>query len=331
MLLPKRLNEGDTIGLVAPSVSARLVRKEVWESGMRRLTSRGFHIKVGQHVFGRHGHSSGTIDQRVQDLDRMFKDDEVDLVMSVFGGFNSHQLLEHLDFEAISSSQKAFIGFSDATSLNNAIWSQTGLLNFSGPAFVTFCQPELPEYTESCFDRMLMEGASQVDVRPSKNWAEDAWHRRPELGPREWKANPGWNVIKEGRAEGTALGGNMGTLMLLTSTRYWPDLDGAILFLEEDDEETPATIDRHLTHLRQMGAFEQISGLVFGRTPSKVGFQPDDSLRMVLEEATRGYDFPVLAEADFAHTDPLFTIPIGGSAVLDTSKPSLSFLGPFVR
>jgi len=236
------------------------------------------------------------------------------MVMSVFGGFNSHQLLEHLDFEAVSASQKAFIGFSDVTSLNNAIWSQAGLLNFSGPAFVTFCQPELPEYTERCFDQMLVEGAPYVIISSSERWAEDAWHRMPEIGPREWKANPGWDVIKAGKAEGTALGGNLGTLMLLAATRYWPDLTGAILFLEEDDEESPATIDRNLTHLRQMGTFDQISGLVLGRVPTKVGFEPDDSLRMVVEEATRGYDFPVLAEADFAHTDPFFTIPIGGKA-----------------
>lgn len=331
MVLPLRLKEGDTIGLVAPSTSASLLRKEVWEHGVRRLSSKGFHLKMGEHIFGGLGHSSGSVRERAGDLNRMFSDEEVDMIMSVFGGFNSHQLLDHLDFEAVCASQKAFIGFSDVTSLNNAIWSQAGLLNFSGPAFVTFCQPELPEYTERCFDQMLVEGAEHVTIGPSERWAEDAWHRMPELGPREWKDNPGWNVIKDGTAEGIALGGNMGTLMLLTSTRYWPDLDGAVLFLEEDDEESPATIDRHLTHLRQMGVFEQISGLVLGRMPTKVGFKPDDSLRMVVEEATRGYDFPVLAEADFAHTDPLFTIPIGGKAVMDTREPSLRFVGPFVK
>ena len=53
MHIPKRLKEGDTIGLVAPSVSASLIRKEVWEFGMRRLATKGFHIKPGRHIFGR--------------------------------------------------------------------------------------------------------------------------------------------------------------------------------------------------------------------------------------------------------------------------------------
>ncbi len=47
--------------------------------------------------------------------------------------------------------------------------------------------------------------------------------------------------------------------------------------------------------------------------------------------ATRGYDLSILAGADFAHTDPLFIIPIDGRAVLDTKEPYLRFIGPFVR
>ena len=331
MLLPHRLKERDTIGLVAPSASASHIRQEVWQNGVKKLASKGFHVMEGDHIFCRHGHASGTVKERADDLNGMFADDDVDMVMSVYGGFNSHQLLEHLDYQAIASSGKTFIGFSDVTSLNTAILSQAGLLNFSGPAFVTFCQPDLPRYTENCFDQMLIEGRDHVEIIPSELWAEDPWYRKPDMGPREWMENPGWEVIKEGSADGRAIGGNLGTLMLLSSTDYWPVMDGAILFLEDDDEESPYTIDRHLTHLRHMGVFEQISGLVLGRTPSKVGFSHEDNLRMIVEEATRGYDLPILSGADFAHTDPLFTIPIGGSAVLDTRDPSLSFEGPFVR
>jgi muramoyltetrapeptide carboxypeptidase LdcA involved in peptidoglycan recycling len=54
-----------------------------------------------------------------------------------------------------------------------------------------------------------------------------------------------------------------------------------------------------------------------------------DSLLMTV--ATRGYDLSILAGADFAHTDPLFIIPIDGRAVLDTKEPYLRFIGPFVR
>ncbi len=331
MLLPHRLKEGDTIGLVAPSASASHIRKEVWQNGVKKLASKGFHVKEGDHIFCRHGHASGTVKERADDLNGMFADDDVDMVMSVYGGFNSHQLLEHLDYQAIASSGKPFIGFSDVTSLNTAILSQAGLLNFSGPAFVTFCQPDLPRYTENCFDQMLIEGRDHVEIIPSELWAEDPWYRKPDMGPRVWKENPGWEVIRKGSAEGPVIGGNTGTFLLLSGTRYWPDLEGAILFLEEDDEESPYTIDRYLTQLRHMGVFEQISGLVLGRSPSAVGFTPGDSLRMIVEEATKGYDLPIMAEADFAHTDPLITIPIGGRAVLDTRKPSLTFQGPFVR
>ncbi|NLX47862.1 MAG: LD-carboxypeptidase [Euryarchaeota archaeon] len=330
MLVPVRLKEGDTIGLVAPASSANTLRKDVWEIGAKRLASKGFHIKVGKHVLGQHGHSSGTVRERAEDLNRMFNDDEVNLVMSVLGGFNSHQLLEHIDFEAIASSRKAFIGFSDITALNNAIWSQAGLMNFSGPSFVTFCQPDLPYYTERCFDRMIVEGAASLDITPSERWAEDKWHSMIDLGPRQWMSNPGWDIINKGKAEGTIVGGNLSTLMLLASTKYWPDMSGTILFIEEDEDESPATIDRYMTQLRHMGAFDVINGLVIGRMPSNVGFTAGDSLRMVVEEATSGYDLPILTGVDFAHTDPLLTLPIGGKAAMNADRPSLRFVGPFV-
>ncbi|MBN1109221.1 MAG: LD-carboxypeptidase [Methanomassiliicoccales archaeon] len=330
MSLPRKLPSGGTLGLVPPSSSAGLLSPRVWRIGADRLQGKGFRLKVADHASGRHGHASGTIEERVEDLMDMFADPEVDAIMCIIGGFNCHQLLEHLDYDLIYQAGKPFVGFSDITALNNAIWSRCGLLNFSGPCFITFCQPELPRYTEECFERVLM-GEEEVQVRPSVMWAEDRWYDHPDLGPREWKTNPGWRVLNPGRARGTALGGNLSTFMLLAGTEYWPDLEGALLFLEEDGDETPQTIDRHLTHLRHLGAFESISGLVLGRFPSQVGFSAQDGLEAMVQEAIKGYDLPVLADVDISHTDPLFTIPIGGRAEMDTDEGLLRFRGPFVR
>jgi muramoyltetrapeptide carboxypeptidase len=80
-----------------------------------------------------------------------------------------------------------------------------------------------------------------------------------------------------------------------------------------------------------MQAFDRIAGLVLGRFPSAVRFEPDDTLAQIVATALEGTDFPVAAGADFSHTDPLLTIPIGVRTRIDTEAATLTFLEPSVR
>ena len=323
---PQALRPGDTIGIIAPSNSASFVDPKVWEVGVKRLRGKGFELKFGKHITENRGHTAGTVQQRLEDLMGMFEDPEVNGIMTVFGGYNSHQLLHYVDYEVVADNPKVFIGFSDITALNSAFLVRSGLVNFSGPAFITFCQPDLPHYTEDLFDRMVMEGKRSV-IEPSLKWAEDDWWKEPvNFGERDWQTNPGWKVFRGGTATGPAVGGNLSTLMLLAGTPYWPEIEGRILFLDEDGTETPQTVDRYLTQLRHMGVYESISGLVLGRLPSQVGFREGDSLEMILDEALLGYDFPVVSGVDFAHTDPLITIPLGIKVLLDADNKRIELM-----
>src|SRR4051812_11119925 len=104
-----------------------------------------------------------------------------------------------------------------------------------------------------------------------------------------------------------------------------------ILFVEVDEESSIVRIDRYLTQLRQIGVYQQIKGLVVGRFHSKHGFTEQDSLEMILENALAGYNFPVITNVDFGHTDPLITIPIGTKCSVDTAKLEISFLEKGVK
>jgi muramoyltetrapeptide carboxypeptidase len=136
----------------------------------------------------------------------------------------------------------------------------------------------------------------------------------------EWTPNPGRQIYRHGKAQGKIIAGNVGTLLLLMGTEFWPNLKNKILIIEDDESETPQTIDRFLTQLRQVGAFKQIKGLIIGRFASSVGFSKSDSLPMILDNALKGYKFPVITEVDFGHTDPLWTIPLGVEIKMDTKK-----------
>ncbi|MCM2279055.1 MAG: hypothetical protein NDJ89_13350 [Oligoflexia bacterium] len=145
------------------------------------------------------------------------------------------------------------------------------------------------------------------------------------------RPNEGWRVYRKGKAKGPIIGGNVGTLLLLAGTPYWPKMKGRILFVEDDEAESSRTIDRMFTQLRHMGVFDQIAGLVVGRFVSSVGFKADDSLEMILDDALRGYRFPVITGVDFGHSDPLITFPLGVMCQVDTKKPEIAFLESGVR
>jgi muramoyltetrapeptide carboxypeptidase len=123
--------------------------------------------------------------------------------------------------------------------------------------------------------------------------------------------------LKDGVATGPIIAGNLGTMLALAGTRYFPDLDGVILCIEDDEEESPATIDRFLTQLCHMGVFERIAALVVGRFHPSVGSSDNDYLEEILLTATKGFDIPVAIDFDFGHTDQMFILPNGVQAHVD--------------
>lgn len=107
-------------------------------------------------------------------------------------------------------------------------------------------------------------------------------------------------------------------------------MEGRIFFVEEDEVESTATLDRMFTQARQVGVFDQISGMVIGRFASSVGLSEEDSLEMILDDALRGYDFPVMVDVDFGHTDPLMTFSIGVECRMDAGAKELELVEPWV-
>lgn len=257
----------------------------------------------------------------------MFADDEIKAILCTIGGYNSNQLLEFLDYKLLRQHLKVFVGYSDITALLNAIYTKTGLVTYLGPAVL----PQFGEYGEMLpytweyFEKVLMQ-TDDVRITASKQWTDEftPWDKEDNR-PRVMKPNGGIKILKPGVASGALIGGNLGTLLLLQGTPYIPTLQDAILFVEEDEVETSATVDRFFTQLRHIGAFSKIKGMLIGRFNSKVGFTREDSLEDIVRIATEGYDFPILYNLDFGHTDPMLTIPIGGYCKMDTSAKRITF------
>jgi muramoyltetrapeptide carboxypeptidase len=320
-IVPPKLRPGDTVRVIAPARSRTLIMEHDNSRWINeRFTAMGLTLTFGEHVDEDDQFRSSSIERRVADLHAAFADPAVAGILTVIGGFNSNELLPHLDFDLIAANPKVFCGFSDISALQNAILARTGLVTYSGPHWSSWGMRDHFEPTGHWFRAAVMDDAPFA-VEPSRAWTDDLWFMDQDA--RTPVPNEGWWAMRPGQASGRIVGGNLATLSLLQGTAYMPSLDGALLFLEDDFESDAAHFARYLTSLLQLPDADGVTGLVVGR------FQKSSAVtREALDEivarqpALRGK--PVLAGVDFGHTSPLLTFPVGGTAEVAVAEDATS-------
>ena len=315
-IFPERLSSGDEIRVIAPSRSLAIISQNLQDIANKRFKDLGLKVSFGKHVQERDIFDSSCIESRVHDLHEAFLDKNVKAILTVLGGFNCNQLMKYLDWNVIKNNPKIFCGFSDITALNNAIFAKTGLVSYSGPHYSTFGQERYLDYTLEYFKKCLFSSEPFL-IEASDCWSDDEWWLDQEV--RNLIKNDGYVIINPGTAQGTLLGGNLCTFNLLQGTEYFPDLRGAVLFLEDDSLAGPYSaveFDRNLQSLIHLSAFEGVRGIVIGRF-QKASAITNDILIKIIKTKRELDRMPVIAQVDFGHTDPKITFPIGGEVLLE--------------
>lgn len=321
-IVPERLKAGDEIRIVAPSRGIKIIGKDVRAIAEKRFADLGLKVTYAANATDENFDELGTTspEKRAADIMDAFKDKNVKAIFTMIGGFNSNQILPYLDYNIIKENSKIFCGFSDITALLDAIYAKTGLVTFSGPHLSSIGMLKGCEYTIENMVKMLMKDG-QNDVVPSTEWSDDLWFLDQEK--REFIKNEGYWVLNEGKAEGTLLGGNLGTFNLLLGTDYRPAFEkDTILFVEDTSESSIFTFMRNLTALSYQPDFKNVKGLLIGRFQkgSKV---TREQLEYILKNVAPLSKLPTVANVDFGHSTPLLTLPVGGFASINGGKITL--------
>jgi muramoyltetrapeptide carboxypeptidase len=307
---PSRLRQGDTVGLVAPASAVTL--PDQLDRAVHWITGMGLVPKLGAHVTERDGYLAGTDAARAADVDAMFVDPEVRAIFAIRGGWGGARILPLLDWDAIAAHPKLLIGYSDNTALHCAIAARAG--------FPTLHAPN----AASRWERASWESLWRIAFAGAT----------PVLGGETVEAAVGRpaRALVPGTARGRLLGGNLTILSTLMGTGWLPDLAGAILLLEDVNEE-PYRIDRMLQHLRLAGVFDRVAGVVFGQCtrcdlpdPDYEGFTLDE----VLHRHFADLQVPVVAGFDAGHVTDQLCLPVGVTVELDASARTLRMLEPAV-
>lgn len=323
IIKPKRLQPGDTIGLVTP---ATFLTEEELRQAEDKMKELGFKVFYSPNMLVRKGHLAGTDEQRAADLNVMFANDAIDGIWCGRGGYGSARILPYLNYDMIRSSPKPFIGYSDITSLHYGIHARTGLVTFHGPV----AKEKLNPFASHYLHQVLIEGKADIvynkgmePIAPiAPTTIVEEGNKEPELNQQIPE------TIIPGIAEGTLVGGNLSLVTAISGTAYDIDMKGKLVFLE-DVGEIPARIDRMLTQLLLTeNKLPAAAGVILGTFADCEPKDPDKSLslREIIYDRLSSLKVPVLYGLPFGHIERNMMIPFGIPARLDTSEQALTLL-----
>ena len=312
---PPRLARGCRIALVAPA--GPLLERDDLTRAALLCRALDYEPVLGAHAGGHYGYFSGTDEERLSDLNAALRDPAVDAVWCIRGGYGITRILDGVDFEALARRPRAVIGYSDITALLAGVTRRAGLVAFHAPT----ARSEMTLFSRRHFAQVLTETAPAGALLP------------PPPPPDVLVAQANRVVtLRGGMAEGPLAGGNLTLLQCLIGSPYFPDLDGALLFLEDVNEDL-YRIDRMLAHLRMVGALAGLRGVLVGRLTGLQRHMNDGALGVdeVLAHYFGPLDVPVAHGLPIGHIDEQWTLPVGVRARFDADAGSVELLEPAVR
>ncbi len=291
----KPLESGAHVALIAPA--GPLQKPEDLPRAQENTRTLGWEPIVGPHATERVGYLAGHDRDRLNDINRALRDPKIDAIWCLRGGYGMMRILSAIDYDALSRTPKAIIGYSDVTALHAAVQRKCRLVTYHGPT----ARETLTDFARDSLRRAVVAQADSCGVAPNAR------------------------EINAGVAEGRLVGGNLAVLASLCGTPFAPDLSDGILILE-DINEPVYRIDRMLQQLKLAGALNGCRAIAFGECTGC----PEDAdgggrtFDEVLGEIAHALGVPCLAGIPAGHIAEQWTIPLGAMAKLDTAKRSLT-------
>lgn len=300
---PDSLRKGDRVRLIAPASPFDL---GLFRAGQQVLEGFGLVPVVSRGEFARDGFLAGSDRRRAENLNRALQQEDTKAVWCIRGGYGTARLLPLLDLSRLRQHPKLLVGFSDVTALLLQLVRPGGFVTIHGPVVTQL--PRLPA-TDLNWLKALLFGTRASQRLP--------------LGRTR--------TLVPGNAVGRLVACNLSILASLAGTRFAPDLRGALLCLEDVNEEA-YRLDRLFWQIVSAGLLKGCSGIVVGEL---VGCKPEGtgrhSARRVLEQAIAALGLPALSGAAFGHGRRNVALPVGVRACLDARARTLTLLEPAVR
>lgn len=292
------IKPGQKIGVMAPS---SYVEKDDIEKSAEVLRARGYDVFIHPQTYERHGQSAGDTLQKSLALQGLWLRPDIDAIWFAGGGNQSMPLLSSLNFTSMAKKPKPVIGFSDTTTLINAIHLHTGAVTYHAPVFKQL-------HTLSDDDLSLtLNGLG--DMPPPITFTKDQILKAPD---------------DTTSVTATLAGGNLSVFQYLPTLLGENLYKDKILFLEDCNEEL-SHIDRIFCFLKQSGALSQVKALLIGQfTNLKDTGRPfGRDLKEILLSHTEECKTPIITHLPFGHASPFAPLSLGNPYTINLENMTL--------
>ena len=273
----------------------------------------GLNVKWSTHSFEKDGYLAGNDSDRASDVNELFADKSVQLMIANRGGWGCNRILDLIDYDLIKRNPKIFMGYSDLTGCLNAIFFSTGIITFHGPMGLDPFEdywPGLNYNLNSYYMKQLLIDNEQM------------LFKNPPLN--------GTTTIKSGKAKGRLIGGNLTVFASMIGSKYLPPnsklnipWEDIILFFE-DVNESSMNMDRLLQFLAFNGILDKIAGFIYGTCQSCEPSTSTQSIEWVVRNHVT--KCPAFMGSRIGHEGQQFTLPIGGRVEIDADAGTIQLL-----
>lgn len=328
LIYPRALQPGDRVVIVSPSGQ---VDPAYLAGAQARLASWGLRVEVSPHAAGGYATFSGTVEERLSDLQSAFDDPTVRAIVCSRGGYGAVHLLERLDFHRFRRSPKWLVGFSDITALHCLLQSQ-GFASVHSLMAKHLSIDPVGSVGVACLHAILFGGETGPEgagtpCGPAPETGTIALGQTAG-GPTLTYTQPPHALDHAGHAEGILRGGNLAVSYGLRGTPYDIPPQGTILFIE-DVSEKPHAVERMLYNLRLAGVLPRLSGLIIGQfTDYEEHHQLGKDLYGAIGDLVADYHYPIAFDFPVGHHIPKNLPLIAGARVsltVDSTHQALTF------
>ena len=228
------LNKNNKIALVVCSNGKNIEDKERLEKLESILVEMGLVPVFTKYIYKDKFGRGAKAQVRGEELMSFYKNKEIKAIFDISGGDIANEILDYLDYDVIKRNYKPFFGYSDLTTVLNALRSQTNEVNYLYQILNIIESEEIKTSVENTF---MKNEQTLFDVK--------------------------WKFLQGSRIEGEVIGGNIRCFLKLAGTRYFPEVENKVLFIEGLGTSIEGLVT-HLAQLKQIGVFDKISGLLIG-------------------------------------------------------------------
>lgn len=324
MIYPNFIKKNDCIGVPAPSAGADTdQRKNKMLNAKKNIEKLGYKLKLSNNLLNCERGRSSTAIQRANEINEMFIDEKIKLILPACGGDFLVEMLPYVNFDLIKDNVKLVAGFSDPTGLLYPITTIYDIATVYGQNFGSF---GMERWHESQKDFLEVISGKKNELHNYELYEANATETTTGLEGYNLTEKVYWKTLddKPTTIKGRIIGGCMDVISQLAGTKYDGinkfnekyKRDGIIWYFDNCELSMEETI-RTLWKFSELGFFKYVKGVIFGRFGVEVTCY-EYEVKTCLQDSVLGkMNIPVIYDADISHKSPCMPIVNGSIATID--------------